>query len=99
TACTPPPDLLRDHLGSSHYNNTSQLNVKYLNEKILCFLFTGGDIKDEILDVADKKYKRSYKIFAKNIRRLWFLRRYYFFIKYMFMKGIRHFDGQGYIWK
>lgn len=98
-SCRTSKDLVVEHLGWYLYNNTSKLNVKYVNEKILCFLFTGGDIKDEILDVADKKYKWSYKIFAKNIRRLWFLRRYYFFIKYMFMKGIRHFDGQGYIWK
>ena len=98
-SCRTSKDITVEHLGWHLYNNPSKQALSHVNSKVKCFALVGGDVKDEILDLANKRYKWFYKLFSKSIRRLWFIRRYYYFFKYMLLKGIRHFDGQGYIKK
>lgn len=98
-SCRTSKDIVVEHLGWQFYNNSSKLSISHINSKIWCFTLVGGDVKNEILNMAGKRYKWFYKIFSKTIRRLWFIRRYYYFFKYMLTKGIRHLDGQGYISK
>lgn len=98
-SCRTRKDIVVEHLGWYLYNNSSKLKRNHVNSKVRCFTLVGGDVKDEILELADNRYKWAYKLFAKNIRRLWFVRRYYYFFKYIFTKGMRHLDGQGYIKK
>lgn len=96
-SCRTSKDIVVKHLGWYLYDNSSKMKLTHINGKVKCFTLVGGDVKNEILELADKRYKWFYKIFSKNIRRAWFIRRYYFFVKYMLTKGIKHFDGQGYI--
>lgn len=98
-SCRTPKNIVVEHLGWHLYNNSSKLKKSHLNSKIKCFTMVGGDVKDEILNIADTHYRWVYKLFSKKIRRLWFIRRYYYFFKYIFTKGMRHLDGQGYIKK
>jgi glycosyltransferase involved in cell wall biosynthesis len=90
-------NIVVEHLGWHLYDNSSKLKINHVNSKVRCFTLVGGDVKDEILELADRKYKWFYKICSKSIRRAWFIRRYYYLFKYIFLKGMRHFDGQGYI--
>ncbi|MBO2933392.1 glycosyltransferase family A protein [Enterobacter sichuanensis] len=96
-SCRTAKNIVVEHLGWFLYKNSSKLQKHHLNEKIKCFTLVGGDVKHEILSLADKRYRWGYKFFSKSIRRLWFLRRYFYFFRYIFIKGIRHLDGQGYI--
>jgi len=81
------------HLGWITYLNP-KANIKEINEKILCFTLVGGDVKNEILAKASPPYKFFYVLFAKIIKKFWYIRRYYFLFKYILTKGIRSFDGQ-----
>lgn len=96
-SCRTSKDIVVEHLGWHLYHDSSKLKVDHINSKVRCFTLFGGDVKDEILNLADSKYKWFYKLFSKHIRRAWFIRRYYYLFKYILTKGIRHFDGHGYI--
>lgn len=86
-----------EHLGWHLYINAEKLTAQHINSKIRCFTLVGGDVKKEILKLGDMRYQVFYKIFSKTIKRVWFIRRYYYLLRYIFRKGIVHFDGQGYV--
>ncbi|HDN9014685.1 TPA: glycosyltransferase family 2 protein [Aeromonas salmonicida] len=88
-----------EHLGWHLYINTEKMTTHHINSKIKCFTLVGGDVKKEILKLGDKRYQFFYKTFSKTLKRMWFIRRYYFLLRYIFRKGIVHFDGQGYVAK
>jgi glycosyltransferase involved in cell wall biosynthesis len=93
-SCRTPRSIKVKHLGWYNYNAKS-IDVLGLKSKIICFTLIGGNVKDELLNLAPLKYKLFYKICYKPILNLWIVRRYYFLMKYILLKGRRGFMGQG----
>lgn len=98
-SCRTPKNIVVEHIGWYLYKNSSKLVKSHINSKIKCFTLVGGDVKKEILNMGSKRYKYFYKLSSKLIKRLWYIRRYYFLFRYIIKKGIVHFDGHGYISK
>lgn len=96
-SCRTSRDVTVEHLGWHLYINTEKMTTQHINSKIKCFTLVGGDVKKEILKLGDRRYRIFYKTLSKTIRRMWYIRRYYFLFRYIFKKGIIHFDGQGYV--
>lgn len=98
-SCRTSRDILVEHLGWHLYHDKNSTPITSLNQKVVCFALVGGDVKTEILEKCDLKYKLFYKFFSKTIKRIWYVRRYFFLLKYTICKGFRFYDGQGVIKK
>lgn len=94
-SCRTSRDVLVEHLGWHLYNKKNIQSKVDINNKILCFTLFGGSVKDEVLNLASKRYAVFYKCFSRLILKLWILRRYYFLAKYIIIKGRSNFDGHG----
>lgn len=94
-SCRTPRNILVEHLGWQLYSSPKSMLTKNVNQKVLCFSLVGGDVKKEILAKSSLIYRVFYKLFSKTIKRGWYLRRYYYLLKYTLCKGIKLYDGQG----
>ncbi|SMY35949.1 glycosyltransferase family A protein [Photobacterium andalusiense] len=93
-SCRTPKNITVEHLGWKKYNK-NLLPQSDIDNKIKCFVKVGGYVKDETLEQASKKIKYLYKYTHKTVLNMWILRRYFYLLKFVLVKGRRHFQGQG----
>ena len=94
-SCRTPRDILVEHLGWYAYNKRELISTKSINSKVLCFALVGGSVKNSILDLASKRYALFYRLCSGWFMKVWILRRYFFLLKYILVKGRKKFDGHG----
>lgn len=93
-SCRTPKNITVEHLGWKKYNKNLPQKSD-IDDKIKCFVKVGGYIKEETLEQASKKVRFIYKYTHKSVLNMWILRRYFYLLKFVLIKGRRHFQGQG----
>lgn len=92
-SCRTDKTLVVEHLGWYKYKINS-LPRSTINSKVVCFTLVGASLKDEILAQASFLPRLFFRILSRPIQIFWILRRYYFLLKYIWLKGRKSFDGQ-----
>lgn len=94
-SCRTDRKYVVEHLGWYNYLRP-EFPVDQVNAKVQCFTLVGGDVKDQILNMASRKYRLFYKVFHKSIRKFWSMRRLFMFLRYLVRNKFSRFDGYGF---
>jgi glycosyltransferase involved in cell wall biosynthesis len=94
-SCRTDRQYVVEHLGWYNYLR-QDLNKSHVDSKVLCFTLVGGDVKEQILNLANLKIRLLYRFLHLPIRKLWIMRRVFVLFKYLFAKRFGRFDGYGF---
>ncbi|WP_413506107.1 glycosyltransferase family A protein [Photobacterium phosphoreum] len=91
-SCRTSRDILVRHIGWEHYFNT-KLTLDNIDEKVKCFTIVSGFLKDEVTNQASLKIRLFKKLLWRPINIIWVLRRYFYLMRYVLIKGRRKFEN------
>lgn len=91
-SCRTSRDICVEHLGWFDYKTKSQSKM-HINEKVKCFTLVGGTLKDEIVALADFRYRLMYRLLSKPIFKFWVIKRIYYATSYFIKKVTKLYFG------